>query len=183
VPSFEVTVTHLSGPRLNDVETFASVPVRIGRSEDCQVRFDPDKDTKVSAEHAELRTGNDGGLELRDLDSRNGVWLNGAKVIERAPLPNHAIIEIGVNGPRLRITYEAGAGGVSFGQLRKEKTGKIKRKGLNRRLAETDEVQVYSEADLESDEGPLPLGLEPQQALLIGVGVLLLLLGGCYFLG
>lgn len=177
--SFEVTVTHLSGPRINEVETFASLPVRIGRSEECQLRF-PEDATKISAEHAEIKTGPDGGLQLRDLDSRNGIWLNGAKVNERAPLPNHAVIEVGMNGPRLRLTYEAGAGGVSFSALRKEKTGRIKRGG-KRPMADTEEVIAYTELDLESDEtGALPLGLEPKQAALVGGGVLLVVLGLLY---
>ena len=176
--SFEVTVTHLSGPRINEVETFASLPIRIGRSEACQLRF-PEDATKISAEHAELKVGPDGDLQLRDLDSRNGVWLNGSKVNERAPLPNHAVVEVGVNGPRLSVKYEAGAGSVSFSALRREKTGTIKR-SAKRPMADTEEVIAYSEADLESDVGALPMGLEPKQAAVVGGGVVLVLLGLLY---
>jgi FHA domain/Domain of unknown function (DUF1707) len=52
--------------------------VLLGRSSACQLVF---TDDTVSRRHAELRII-DGRWMLRDLDSSNGTWVNGRRVIE-----------------------------------------------------------------------------------------------------
>jgi hypothetical protein len=52
--------------------------VTVGRSSDCDVVVG---EQTVSRHHAELRHG-DGAWTVRDLDSTNGTWLNGARVHE-----------------------------------------------------------------------------------------------------
>jgi hypothetical protein len=52
--------------------------VTVGRSRDCDVVVG---ERTVSRFHAELRHG-DGAWTVRDLDSTNGTWLNGARVRE-----------------------------------------------------------------------------------------------------
>ncbi len=143
-----ITLTHLSGARRNAVETFSTLPLKLGRAPGCDVRFDPDQDIKVSAEHAELRSDGEGGLEVVDLQSTNGVLVNGVKVEGAAPVPNHAVIEVGADGPRLKLTFEKGAHGISFSKLKKPAVEAADAAGA-RNLRTTDETPAYTEADLE----------------------------------
>lgn len=75
-PSRQVTITHL--------------PALIGRSSSSALRLD---DPKVSAVHAKLDWGQS-GLELVDLDSRNGTFVSG-KRIPRATLSKGDKIVLG----------------------------------------------------------------------------------------
>ena len=147
VATYEIKVTHLSGPRRAAVETFTRLPVKIGRSDECQLRFDPDADLAVSALHAE-------------------------SVLEgEAALPGRSVLEIGANGPRVQIAWEAAAG-INFNQVRKE-TAKGAVKSEGRPLAATDDS--YSAAQvmnaLEEDERAAQ---GRRQALILG-GVVVLL--------
>lgn len=80
----------------------------------------------VSREHAELRVV-DGGWQVRDLGSRNGTFLDGARVTGRVPLPPRAVLRIGdvglwflaeaahpPHGARSLATGSAGGGLVRF---------------------------------------------------------------------
>jgi len=87
-----------------------------------------------------------------DLDSRNGLLLNGQKVEGKATLPNHAVVEVGVGGPRLRFDFEE-SGGISFAKI-SGSAAKLVRKDLGvesqedriAALASTDEsFPVYSD--------------------------------------
>jgi len=148
--SIDVTVTHLSGSRKDDVETFRELPLMIGRADTCQLRFDADQDRRVSALHAELRETDDGKIELHDLNSRNGVLVNGARVQGALAVPNHATIEVGEGGPRVRVTFEAG-GGISFNRVRRKSDPTQKRDEVLRRLASTDSHKVYKLDEPEVD--------------------------------
>lgn len=144
----QITVTHLSGARRNAVETFATLPLKLGRAPGCDVRFDPEQDIKVSAEHAELRSDGQGGLLIADMQNTNGILLNGARVDGTAPVPNHAVIEVGADGPRLKLTFERGSHGISFSKLKKP--GAEGGDAAERNLRTTDETPAYTEADLET---------------------------------
>ena len=108
----EITVTWLDGNRKGAVETFTSLPLRLGRADECEVRFDADQDLKVSAKHAEVRSDGEGALEVEDLGSKNGTTVNGAATQGPTPLPNHAVVQLasdvagvrqGVSPPAIRI--------------------------------------------------------------------------------
>ncbi len=62
----------------------------IGRAPDCDLRLDH---PSVSRRHAELRHDGD-GWRLRDLDSKNGSFLDGGRIVEAA-LPGHAWLRLG----------------------------------------------------------------------------------------
>lgn len=80
--------------------------VRIGRGADCAIRIDDDG---VSRVHSEIyRVG--ARWCVRDLGSSNGTFLDGER-IEDAPLPARSSLCLGVDGPRLELTYAAPAGG------------------------------------------------------------------------
>jgi len=56
---------------------FTDLPVRLGRDPGCEF---PLLDPSVSRAHAVVERREDGSLELRDLGSRNGLWLGAARV-------------------------------------------------------------------------------------------------------
>ena len=54
-------------------------PVIAGRAADCQIRVD---DEAVAEHHAEL-TARTWGVQLRDLGSKAGTWVEGERIVER----------------------------------------------------------------------------------------------------
>ncbi len=75
---------------------------RFGRAPDNDVVLD---DLLVSRHHAELQMRADGRLEVLDLGSRNGTYVNGRRV-ERAVLDERDLLAVG------RSTFRATAGGI-----------------------------------------------------------------------
>src|SRR5262245_11541283 len=63
----------------------------IGRTPDCQLSLD---DALVSRRHAILTVQYD-GVFVEDLGSRNGVFLNGAKIDRRTRLADGDVVRIG----------------------------------------------------------------------------------------
>ena len=74
---------------------------RIGRGTKCDIRI---KDDVVSRHHAEIRF-EQGKWRIYDLNSANGIWVDGEKV-ERAPLVNNTRIRLGKIGPVLSVAFE-----------------------------------------------------------------------------
>lgn len=72
-----------------------------GRDSGCAIRFD---DPLVSRRHAEISFV-DGRWQVADLGSRNGTWLDGAR-IERAPLPARSTVRLSEAGPTLVIELQ-----------------------------------------------------------------------------
>ncbi|MDC3379522.1 FHA domain-containing protein [Planctomycetota bacterium] len=149
----EITISHLSGSGTGRVESFMQDTIRLGRSDSCHLRFDPDKDIKVSGEHCEIKTIDGERLEVTDLNSRNGTYVNGTRISAPTSLPNHGTLQLGDGGPRLQFKYEGG-GGISFTKLkeRKQKTDRLKKRGEVLRATE-DEMATYNEADLKDPQG------------------------------
>jgi predicted component of type VI protein secretion system len=173
----EIVVTHLSGSRRNAVETFGNLPVKLGRADDNDVKFDAEQDIKVSAHHAEVRSDGEGGLQVVDL-SKNGVLVNGAKIDGTAPLPNHAVLELGTDGPRLKVRFEsAGSRGISFSKLKKAspsaEAGGAEQPPQNKHLRTTAEAVAYTEADLD-DKPPRPPGPGSRVALMFALVALVI---------
>lgn len=168
--SYTITVKHLTGSKRGTTDAFVQLPLRIGRSESCQLQFDPDLDLKVSAEHAEIRVTPAGALVIEDLDSTNGVLLNGEKLEGPTPLPQRATLEIGGGGPRLQVSYEEG-GGFSL-KRQKAKTAQ----GSGRKLAATDSsFPILDKSELEEEEESPLAGLPPAAlAGIVGGGVVVL---------
>lgn len=69
----------VAGPHLNQRFSFGPGAVRIGREVGCGVLLA--QDSVVSRNHAEL-TWNGSAWVVRDLGSRNGLWVNGVQVTE-----------------------------------------------------------------------------------------------------
>jgi two-component system response regulator FlrC len=94
------------------VRAARGVPLVLGRGEDCAV---PLPGTEISRSHAEiLREG--AIVTLRDLGSRNGVFLRGVAV-ERAPLRMGDVIRLGEWVGVVVATPAEGAAGGDFGGI------------------------------------------------------------------
>ncbi|MBL4850479.1 MAG: FHA domain-containing protein [Planctomycetes bacterium] len=172
--AIELTVTHLTGSKQSKVECVRGAPIWFGRAEKCQIRFDPTEDLKVSAIHAELREGEE-GVTLHDLDSRNGVLLDGERIDGVASVANRSTIQLGHEGPRLRLEFEEALGGISFGRVRKDTRRKLDKNKILAPLLSTDEsMPAYTPEQLgvaEEPEKPEP----PLVPIAIALGVVLLL--------
>jgi len=74
---------------------------RIGRGTQCDVFIN---DNMVSRQHAEIRF-EESLWRVYDLDSANGIWVDGEKV-EQAPLKNNTRIRLGPIGPVLSVAIQ-----------------------------------------------------------------------------
>src|SRR5215213_9956963 len=81
-----VTEGPLSG-RLVDVDN--ELVLGRGDSSDLQI-----EDVELSRRHAIVRSV-DGTLEIEDLDSLNGTWVNGSRISARTPLAPGDVVQIG----------------------------------------------------------------------------------------
>jgi membrane-bound lytic murein transglycosylase D len=72
--------------------------VTIGRADHCDIQFD---DPLVSSTHAEI-AWQDNSWWLRDLQSTNGIYVDGARV-EQMPIQDHVRVELALNGPALHL--------------------------------------------------------------------------------
>jgi len=79
--------------------------VRVGRDASCTIRIDSEGVSRIHAEF--FRAGV--VWYVRDLGSSNGTYLDG-KAITEAPLPGQCTVALGVDGPRMALSYDAPAG-------------------------------------------------------------------------
>jgi S1-C subfamily serine protease len=88
----------LSGACAGQVHVFSRPHIAIGRHPGVDLRFDPQHDLAVSARHAAIvRQG--AHWIVRDLDSRNGVFVNGHRVTGDTRLADTDQIRFGPDGP------------------------------------------------------------------------------------
>jgi pSer/pThr/pTyr-binding forkhead associated (FHA) protein len=76
--------------------------VKVGRSPECGVRIPPEQGASVSRVHAEIAVG-DAGVVVRDAGSRNGTYLNGARIEGAHPLIVGDKVMLGTGGPTLEV--------------------------------------------------------------------------------
>jgi pSer/pThr/pTyr-binding forkhead associated (FHA) protein len=81
--------------------------MRLGRDFSCAIVLSSTLDPVVSAEHAELRTEN-GRVEITDLASTNGTFVNGQPVKGAQVLEDQDVVELGCPGVRI-LFVERGA--------------------------------------------------------------------------
>jgi len=116
--------------------------ITFGRSRIADV---PINDFTVSEFHVEL-TGHPDGIEVRDLDSWNGTYFEGARIL-RAVLPRGAVLSLGESAIRVDIATEAQPQNPvrdSFHSLLGKSTAMRELFALLERLAPTD-LSVFIE--------------------------------------
>lgn len=175
----ELHIRQISGTETGRELTVREFPLLIGRADDCQLRFDPQDDAKVSAIHAEIRLSPDGSFQVLDLDSRNGTFLNGSRVGPSKPLPDRSLLEVGLGGPRVDLIIREGGSGVSFGDVRR-KTGSYSRPVVEKPMAHTDD-SLPAFADPEPVAGAAisdRLKAQPKATLFVVVAVVAAILLG-----
>jgi pSer/pThr/pTyr-binding forkhead associated (FHA) protein len=107
----------LSGARAGVVLTITGEVTVLGRGPDTDLRFSPETDLEVSARHAALVRTHDGWI-LRDLESRNGTFLNGKRVHGDSVVRDGDRIGLGPTGPEIAFYITAaGAQPVATGPL------------------------------------------------------------------
>jgi len=92
----------LSGSRTGQRARFDRSPVTVGRHPLSDLKFDPDVDLDVSAQHAELRE-TDGAWMVLDRQSRNGTFVNGERIDGQRRLSNGDTLSLGATGPRMHV--------------------------------------------------------------------------------
>lgn len=124
----------LTGSRAGQTARFEQSTVVVGRNQEADLRFDPQKDLDVSGRHAELH-GVAGGCELRDVGSTNGTFVNGTRVSGSVKLKSGDRIRFGGGGPEVEVTLRA-TGGVKAGSTEERVAIAVKKQtaGLRRLL-------------------------------------------------
>jgi V8-like Glu-specific endopeptidase len=113
-----IRIHHLSGAAHEQRTFFNSHRITIGRRAGSDIRFDPQTDRTVSADHAEIVFLKNSWI-LKDRGSANGVWIKGRRMHE-VILHGGEEVVFGQDGPALRIEVcddsesTAGGRGTSF---------------------------------------------------------------------
>ena len=97
----------LSGARAGQVEAFRKTYIGLGRHPLSDVRFDAERDLDVSSRHAAVIHKGD-AFVIQDLGSRNGTFVNGARLTADTTLQDGDVIGFGANGPALEFHTVAG---------------------------------------------------------------------------
>jgi S1-C subfamily serine protease len=106
-----LVLRHLSGSKSQQVEEFPierAGNLLLGRDEQSNIRFDPNRDDLVSKEHARIiqEPGEPFRFSIVDLNSRNGTFVNGQRVSGTAALSPGDRIQLGPGGPELQFTID-----------------------------------------------------------------------------
>ena len=97
----------LTGARTGQRERYEKSVIAIGRHPLSDLRFDPEGDRDVSSRHAELRVV-DGRCSVRDLNSTNGTFVNGARIDGERVLQAGDVLALGDMGPKVEFRVPSG---------------------------------------------------------------------------
>ena len=121
--SSRVLIQHLSGSRIDQEDAFPateSAELILGREADCHIRYDQDRDDLVSRRHARLSivpgdvaTASALQVTLTDLNSANGLFVNGAQVSGSVPLAHGDLVRLGAEGPEFLFKLDPPPGQLS----------------------------------------------------------------------
>jgi pSer/pThr/pTyr-binding forkhead associated (FHA) protein len=76
----------------------------LGRDPECDLVFE---DLSVSRRHCEIAPDGEGGWRLKHLSYKNPTWLNGALVVDEAPLAAGDVLQLTVVEVRVVAGVEA----------------------------------------------------------------------------
>lgn len=99
----KIIIRHKTGSKAGQVEVF-QMPVNtifFGRSaENCQVKYDPERDDLVSRTHLKITFSEDDQFLAIDLNSSNGTFINGNKITGPIVLEAGDTVQLGKDGPQ-----------------------------------------------------------------------------------
>lgn len=114
-------IKHKSGSKVNQHETFLfdkHEELTFGRDESNDVHFDPEKDSMVSRHHCKIRKGSSPlDFYVEDLDSLNGLYVNGEKVEGKQPISVGDSIQLGQKGPEIEFDLDPRPAGAAKTKL------------------------------------------------------------------
>ena len=96
----------LSGARKDSKFVFSCDRVIAGRHPSCDLKFHPRHDLDVSTRHAEIYR-KAGSWYIRDLESRNGTFVNGHPIRTETRLDDTDLVRFGAQGPELEFRLVA----------------------------------------------------------------------------
>jgi len=104
-------IKHLSGSKANQVEEFALKhhnELVFGREDNSTVKYDPDRDDLVGRQHAKIQLdpNDSNGFIITDLSSRNGTFVNNAKITMPTKIMAGDVVQFGPNGPKFQFDIE-----------------------------------------------------------------------------
>ncbi len=105
MPTFVCSIEHMSGSKAGRVEQFRSPIVTVGRDPSNILVFDPNVDVDVSSRHAQIVWSQGIGVQIQDLQSRNGTFLNGQPVTAPVPIVSGSLIQFGKKGPQVKVMF------------------------------------------------------------------------------
>lgn len=107
-----VTFEHLGGSKKGARQELEVGHVTAGRNPHHALAFDPEADAEVSGNHAEFKVGPSGKLEVTDLGSSNGTFVNGERIERGKPatVDPGGTIRFGARGPAVKVMYAAPRG-------------------------------------------------------------------------
>ena len=109
-----IRLTHLSGSLQGQASSSPKAVIRIGRGNDCDVRFDSRLDTRVSTHHAEIRF-EDGNYVVVDTGSSNGTLVNGKQIKTHKLRPGDKIVFGAQGGPEVKFEIDNSFPGMNGG--------------------------------------------------------------------
>lgn len=105
-----VEIHVLSGALAGSRHRVADGLLSVGRAPESGLRFDAERDLPVSARHA-LLYPEAGGWWVRDLSSRNGTFVNGARASGPVRLSHGDRVVFGEGGPEVEVGFGAAPDG------------------------------------------------------------------------
>ena len=99
-----ITLAEDHSGSLGPEKSFTQASVIIGRDEGCDIAFDKARFPMVSRRHAEIRF-HAGEWMIADLGSSFGTYLNGRKMERAMPLPVGSAIQLGMDGPIIKVVW------------------------------------------------------------------------------
>ena len=107
-----VLLAFLSGSLKGTQSRFDQPVIRIGRSQDCDVRLDDRVDGAVSNHHAEIVRDAD-GYSVIDIASTNGTWLGGRRIARHRLAAGDVLLLGGPGGVEVRVESMGAAAGTA----------------------------------------------------------------------
>ena len=102
-----IRIQHISGSQAGESFSSERTHLRIGRDPSCDLRFDAEREPKVSGYHAELSLEGEEWFVI-DVGSTNGTVVSGRK-IKKCKLRSGDEVHIGFGGPVIRVEFDAPA--------------------------------------------------------------------------